>query len=61
MMMEGDLTLDGKHIMQYTDNVLKNCILEIYIILLSNVIPINLRKKILKNEKKSLVQCPAPH
>ena len=27
----------GKHTMQYTDDILKNCTLEIYIILLTNV------------------------
>ena len=29
-----DFTLDGKHIMQYTDNVLENYTLETYIVLL---------------------------
>ena len=37
MVMEGDLILGGKHIIQYTDNVLENCTLETYIILLTNV------------------------
>ena len=39
--MEGDLTLGGKHTIQYTDDVLQNCIAETYIILLTNVTPIN--------------------
>ena len=37
MVMEGDLTLDGEHIIQYTDDVLQNCTPETYIILLTNV------------------------
>lgn len=36
-MMEGDLTSDSGHTMQYTDLVLQKCILEIYKILLTNV------------------------
>ena len=41
-MATGDLTLRGEHTMQYTDVVLQNYTLESYIILLTNVIPINL-------------------
>ena len=41
MVMEGDLTLDGEHTIQYTDDVLQNCALEICIIILTNVTPIN--------------------
>ena len=35
MAMEGDLTWDGEHTVQYTDNVLQNCTPETYIILLT--------------------------
>ena len=43
MVME-DLLLGGEHTMQYTDYVSYNCILEMYIILLISVTPINLNK-----------------
>ena len=46
MVMERDLTLGGKHTMQYTDDVLWNCTLETYIILGTNVTQINLIFKI---------------
>ena len=39
MVMEGDLTWHDKHTMQYTDNILWNCILEAYLILLTDVVP----------------------
>ena len=39
MVTEGNLTLDGKHTMQYTCAVLQNSILETHIILLTNVTP----------------------
>ena len=39
--MKGDLTLGGEHTIQYTDDALQNCTLESYIILLTNVNPIN--------------------
>ena len=39
--MEGDLTLGGEHPEQYTDDVLRNCTPENYVILLTNVTPIN--------------------
>ena len=42
MLMEGDLTLGGEHTVQYTDGVLYNCTPGIYVILLTNVNPINL-------------------
>ena len=45
-MTKGDLTLDGKHTMQYTDDVSQKCMLEIYIILLTNVTSINSIKNI---------------
>ena len=38
--MEGDLTWGGEHTIQDTDDVLYNCTLESYIILLTNVTPI---------------------
>ena len=37
MVMEGDLTWDGEHIIQYTYDVWQNCMPETYIILLTNV------------------------
>ena len=42
---EGDLTLAGRHAMQYTGHVSQKCTLETYIILLTNVTPINLMEK----------------
>ena len=45
---EGDgrrFNLDGEHTMQYTNDVLENCTLETYMILLINVTPINSIKK----------------
>ena len=41
MVREEDLILCGEHTIQYTDNVLQNYTLETYIILLTNVTPIN--------------------
>ena len=41
MVMEGDLALSGEHTIQYSNNVLQNCTPETYIILLTNVTPIN--------------------
>ena len=42
MVMKGDQTLGGEHTIQYTDDVLQNCALETYKILLTSVNPINL-------------------
>ena len=44
MVMEGDLTLGGKHTIQYTDDVLLNCTLETSVMLLTYVTPIHLIK-----------------
>ena len=44
MVMEDDLTLSGGHTVQYTDLVLQKCAVETYMILLTNVTPINLIK-----------------
>ena len=41
MVMEGDLTWNSEHTIQYTDDVLQNYIPETYIILLPNATPIN--------------------
>ena len=41
MVMEGDLTWGGEHTVQCTDHVLQNCTPETYIILLTDVTPIN--------------------
>ena len=59
MVTEEALTLCGEHTIHYVDDVLKNCILEAYIILLTNVTPINsihfLKiKKLTINLKKQL-------
>lgn len=40
MVMEVDLTMDGGHTMQCMHEILLNCMLENYIILLTNVTPI---------------------
>ena len=45
MLLEGDLTLGREHTIQYTDDVLQNCTPETYIVLLSNVTPVNSIKK----------------
>ena len=39
MVKKGDLTLDGEHTIQYTDDILKNCTPETYILLLTNITP----------------------
>ena len=41
MVTEDDLTLGGGHTIQYTDDASSNCALEIYIILFTDVTPIN--------------------
>ena len=43
--MEGHLTWGGEHTIQCADDVLYECTSETYIILLTNVTPINLIKK----------------
>ena len=43
-----DLTVGGKHTMQNTGDALQNCTLETYIVLLTNITPINLSKTINK-------------
>ena len=51
MVMEGDSTWGVKHTVQFTDGVLWNGTPDTYIILLTNVTPINLiEKKFLKRE-----------
>lgn len=45
MGMEGDLTLVGEHTLRHTDDVLRNCTLESYIVVLTGVAPINLLLK----------------
>ena len=44
MVIEDDLNLGGGHTMQYTDHVSEKYTLETYMILLTNVTPINLIK-----------------
>ena len=47
MAMERDFTWAGEHTTQHTDDVLQNCTPPTYIILLTNVTPINpIRKKL---------------
>lgn len=48
-MVTEDSTLDGEHTIKFKDDVLLNCMLKIYIILLTNVTPIIL---ILKKDKR---------
>ena len=50
--MKGNLTWGGEHTIEYTDEVLYNCIPEIYIILLTNASPINSIKLFFKSKKK---------
>ena len=45
MAISDDLTLGGGHTVQYTGHVSQKCTLETYIILLTNVTPINLMEK----------------
>lgn len=52
MVVEGDLTWGGEHIIQYTDDMLQNCTPETYILLLNNVTPINSIKKVKTNNIK---------
>ena len=54
MATEGDLTLDGEHTMQYTDDVLQNCPPETCIILLTNIPPINWINKKTKLNKNQI-------
>ena len=49
MVKEGNLTCSDEQTIQYTDDVLQNCTPETYIILLTNVTPINSMKS--KNTK----------
>lgn len=42
MVTEGDLTLDGKHTMQCTNDILENRTLDTYKILSTNITPIHL-------------------
>ena len=44
MVMEKALTWGGEHMVQYTSEVLQNCTPETYMILLTNVTPINSTK-----------------
>ena len=45
MVMEGDLTWDGEHTIQFTDDVLQTRTPEPYVILLTKVTPTNSIKK----------------
>lgn len=50
MMTKGNLTLTGRHTMQYSDNISCICILETYM-LLTNITWINLVKIYLRNKE----------
>ena len=52
--LERDLICGGKYTLQHTDDVLYNCVPESYIILLTNVTPINsiYKNKSLLTEQK---------
>ena len=54
---EGDLTLSDEYTIRYIDDVLQNCKLETYVILLTNVIPINSTKFFL-NKKIVVLKIP---
>ena len=41
MVMEGDLTWGGEHTVQYTDDMVQNLTQETYLILLTDVTPVN--------------------
>lgn len=45
VVMEGDSTWGGQHIIQYTDDVLQSRIAETYVIVLTNVTPLNSTEK----------------
>lgn len=52
MMLEGDWTLDGEHTMQCADDVLQNCTLETYTIVLTKITLINSIKCLNQKRKK---------
>ena len=54
MVIEVDLTWGGKYTIQYTDDVLQNCTSETFVILLTNVTPINSISKIQLNVENYL-------
>lgn len=63
--MEGDLIWGDEHTIQYKDGVLWNFTPKAYVILLTNVIPINSIKKILKRSRppdyrRELMLVPPP-
>ena len=60
MLTEGDLTLDDKHIIQYIDDALQNHTRETYVILLTNITPINSKKfwcKKMQTSKEITLAC----
>ena len=54
MVTKGDLTLVDEYTMQYTDDVLQNCIPETCIISLTNVTPINSIKKVFRSKYRNI-------
>ena len=47
MVKEGDLTSGGEHTEQHTDGVLQNFTIDTYIIVLTNITPINTKFRII--------------
>ena len=58
---EGDLTLGGEHTTQHTNKVLQNCTPQTYVILLTNVTPINSIKFLKKKMKRLQTQSCTAH
>ena len=52
--MQGDLAWGGEHKIQYTDDVLQNCISETDIILLTNITPIHSIRINLKTREQEI-------
>lgn len=53
MVMEGDLTWDGEHMIQYAEDVLQNCAPKTYVISLAKVTPICSTKR--KKNKQNVI------
>ena len=55
MMLEGDFTWGGEHTIQCIDDVFQNCTPETYIILFTNITPINSINKNKLNLKRNYI------
>ena len=53
MVTKDELSLGGGHTVRYTEHVTQKCTLETYIILLTNVTPINLIKSEKRNDNSN--------